>query len=162
MANRSGYWADNYQRSRVSAAEAITKIRSGQRIFIGSSCGEPQRLVRELADNANTFTDLEIVRMFSGESTSLSRIAEVSKSQNLNIRSFYLGSANSKNFEGVLHFITPINLSDVHKLITSRLLPIQVALIQVSPPDEYGWMSLGISVDVTASAAAAAADQEQR
>lgn len=156
MANRSGYWADNYQRSRVSAAAAIARIRSGQRVFIGSFCGEPQRLVRELADNATTFTDLEIVRMFSGESTSLSRIAAVSKSQNLNIRSFYLGSANSKSFKGDLRFITPINLSDVHKLITSRLLPIQVALIQVSPPDDFGWMSLGISVDVTASAAAAA------
>lgn len=156
MANRSGYWADNYQNSRVSAAEAIAKIRSGQRIFIGSSCGEPQRLVRELADNATTFTDLEIVRMFSGESTSLSRIAAASKSQNLNIRSFYLGSANSKSFKGDLRFVTPINLSDVHKLIKSRLLPIQVAMIQVSPPDDFGWMSLGISVDVTASAAAAA------
>jgi acyl-CoA hydrolase/RimJ/RimL family protein N-acetyltransferase len=156
MANRSGYWADNYQNSRVSAAEAVAKIRSGQRIFIGSSCGEPQRLVRELADNATTFTDLEIVRMFSGESTSLSRIAAASKSQNLNIRSFYLGSANSKSFKGDLRFITPINLSDVHKLIKSRLLPIQVALIQVSPPDDFGWMSLGISVDVTASAAGAA------
>ena len=94
--------------------------------------------------------------MFSGESTSLSRIAEKSKSQNLNIRSFYLGSANSDSFKGDLRFITPINLSDIHKLIKSKLLPIQVALIQVSPPDDFGWMSMGISVDVTACAAAGA------
>lgn len=154
--SESGYWADNYQRNRVSIEEAIDKIHSGQRIFIGSSCGEPQQLVKGLADASLKFTDLEIVRMFSGESTSLSKIAEKSKSQNLNIRSFYLGSANSKSFQGDLRFITPINLSDVHKLIKSRLLPIQVAFIQVSPPDDFGWMSLGISVDVTASAAAAA------
>ncbi len=152
----SGYWADNYQRNKLSVEEAIGKIQSGQRVFIGSSCGEPQRLVKGLADASLTFTDLEIVRMFSGESTSLSRIAEKSKSQNLNIRSFYLGSANSKSFQGDLRFITPINLSDIHKLIKSRLMPIQVALIQVSPPDDFGWMSLGISVDVTASAAAGA------
>lgn len=152
----SGYWADNYQRNRLSVEDAIAKIQSGQRIFIGSSCGEPQHLVKGLADASKTFTDLEIVRMFSGESTSLSRIAEKSKSQNLNIRSFYLGSANSNSFKGDLRFITPINLSDVHKLITSRLLPIQVALIQVSPPDDFGWMSLGIAVDVTASAVEAA------
>ncbi len=152
----SGYWADNYQRNRLSIEDAIAKIQSGQRIFIGSSCGEPQRLVKGLADASLNFTDLEIVRMFSGESTSLSKIAEKSKSQNLNIRSFYLGSANSKSFKGDLRFITPINLSDVHKLIKSRLMPIQVALIQVSPPDDFGWMSLGISVDVTASAAAGA------
>ncbi len=151
-----GYWADNYQSNKLSVEDAIAKIQSGQRIFIGSSCGEPQQLVKGLADASRTFTDLEIVRMFSGESTSLSKIAEKSKSQNLNIRSFYLGSANSKSFKGDLRFITPINLSDVHKLIKSKLLPIQVALIQVSPPDDFGWMSLGISVDVTASAAAGA------
>ncbi|KJS00331.1 MAG: acetyl-CoA hydrolase [Desulfobulbaceae bacterium BRH_c16a] len=156
MTSNSGYWADNYQRNRLSVEQAIAKIQSGQRIFIGSSCGEPQRLVKGLADVGRNYTDLEIVRMFSGESSSLSLIAEKSKSQNLNIRSFYLGSANSKSFKGDLRFITPINLSDVHKLIKSRLLPIQVALIQVTPPDDFGWMSLGISVDVTASAAAAA------
>ncbi|MCP3892894.1 MAG: GNAT family N-acetyltransferase [Desulfobulbaceae bacterium] len=149
----SGYWADNYQRNKLSVEEAIGKIQSGQRIFIGSSCGEPQRLVKGLADASLTFTDLEIVRMFSGESTSLSKIAERSKSQNLNIRSFYLGSANSKSFKGDLRFITPINLSDVHRLIKSQVLPIQVALIQVSPPDDFGWMSMGISVDVTGCAA---------
>ena len=152
----AGYWADNYHNNKLSVEDAIAKIQSGQRIFIGSSCGEPQQLVKGLADASLTFTDLEIVRMFSGESTSLSKIAEKSKSQNLNIRSFYLGSANSDSFKGDLRFITPINLSDIHKLIKSKLLPIQVALIQVSPPDDFGWMSLGISVDVTASAAAGA------
>lgn len=156
MMSDAGYWADNYQKNKLPVEKAIAKIQSGQRIFIGSSCGEPQRLVKGLADASLNYTDLEIVRMFSGESTSLSRIAEKSKSQNLNIRSFYLGSANSKSFKGDLRFITPINLSDVHKLIKSRLMPIQVALIQVTPPDDFGWMSLGISVDVTASAAAAA------
>lgn len=152
----AGYWADNYHNNKLSVEGAIAKIQSGQRIFIGSSCGEPQQLVKGLADASLTFTDLEIVRMFSGESTSLSRIAEKSKSQNLNIRSFYLGSANSDSFKGDLRFITPINLSDIHKLIKSKLLPIQVALIQVSPPDDFGWMSMGISVDVTACAAAGA------
>ncbi|MGA7276541.1 MAG: GNAT family N-acetyltransferase [Desulfocapsaceae bacterium] len=156
MRNKSGYWADNYQQNRLSVSQAIAKIQSGQRIFIGSSCGEPQHLVKGLADASLLFTDLEIVRLFSAESTSLSRIADKSKSQNLNIRSFYLGSADSESFKGDLRFITPINLSDIHRLIKSRLLPIQVALIQVTPPDDFGWMSLGISVDVTASAAAAA------
>ena len=152
----SGYWADNYQRNKLSVQEAIGKIHSGQRIFIGSSCGEPQHLVKGLAEASRSFTDLEIIRLFSGETTSLSQIAEQSKSQNLNIRSFYLGSADSQSFKGDLRFITPINLSQVHRLIKSRLLPIQVALIQVTPPDDFGWMSLGISVDVTGSAAAAA------
>ena len=156
MKNRSGYWADNYQQNKLSVDKAIAKIQSGQRIFIGSSCGEPQHLVKGLADASLLFTDLEIVRLFSAESTSLSRIADRSKSQNLNIRSFYLGSAGSESFRGDLRFITPINLSEIDRLIKSRMLPIQVALIQVTPPDDFGWMSLGISVDITAAAAEAA------
>ena len=154
--NKAGYWADNYQQNRLSVEEAIGQIKSGQRVFIGSYCGEPQYLVKGLADASLNYTDLEIVRLFSAESTSLSQIADRSRSQNLNIRSFYLGSANTESFKGDLRFITPINLSDVHRLIKSRLLPIQVALIQVTPPDDFGWMSLGISVDITASAAAEA------
>ncbi len=154
--SKSGYWADHYQENRLSVETAISKIHSGQRIFIGSSCGEPQHLVKGLADASSHYTDLEIIRLFSKESTSLSKIAEKSKSRNLNIRSFYLGSANSKSFKGDLRFITPINISDVHRLIRSRLLPIQVAFIQVTPPDDFGWMSLGISVDITESAAEAA------
>ncbi len=156
MKNRSGYWADNYQQNKLSVDKAIAKIQSGQRIFIGSSCGEPQHLVKGLADASLLFTDLEIVRLFSAESTSLSRIADRSKSQNLNIRSFYLGSAGSESFRGDLRFITPINLSEIDRLIKSRMLPIQVALIQATPPDDFGWMSLGISVDITAAAAEAA------
>ena len=136
---KSGYWADNYQQNKLSVEKAIQKIQSGQRIFIGSSCGEPQHLVKGLADASLHFTDLEIVRLFSAESISLSKIADRSRSQNLNIRSFYLGSANSESFKGDLRFITPINLSEIHKLIRSRLLPIQVALIQVTPPDDFGY-----------------------
>ncbi len=156
MKNKSGYWADNYQQSRLPVDKAIARIQSGQRVFIGSSSGEPQHLVKGLAEASLRYTDLEIVRLFGAESTSLSLIADRSKSQNLNIRSFYLGSANSESFKGDLRFITPINLSEIDRLIKSRMLPIQVALIQVTPPDDFGWMSLGISVDITAAAAEAA------
>ncbi|MEJ2056762.1 MAG: GNAT family N-acetyltransferase [Desulfofustis sp.] len=144
MQNKSGYWADNYQQNRLPVDKAIARIQSGQRVFIGSSSGEPQHLVKGLAEASLRYTDLEIVRLFGAESTSLSMIADRSKSQNLNIRSFYLGSANSESFKGDLRFITPINLSEIDRLIKSRLLPIQVALIQVTPPDDFGWMSLGI------------------
>ncbi len=156
MQNKSGYWADNYQQNRLPVDKAIARIQSGQRVFIGSSSGEPQHLVKGLAEASRRYTDLEIVRLFGAESTSLSMIADRSKSQNLNIRSFYLGSADSESFKGDLRFITPINLSEIDRLIKSRLLPIQVALIQVTPPDDFGWMSLGISVDITAAAAEAA------
>jgi len=91
------YWADNYVEKRCSGKKAIGLIRSGQRVFIGSSCGEPQYLVRELAEAADTFTDIEIVRLLSLESTPLTLIADKTKDQSFNIRSFYLGSAKTKS-----------------------------------------------------------------
>jgi acyl-CoA hydrolase/RimJ/RimL family protein N-acetyltransferase len=147
------YWTDYYVENRRSVEDAIGMIKSGQRVFISSYCSEPQFLIRELGKRAKTFTDIEIVRLFSNESTPLSKMARESQAQNFNIRSFYLGSAKSKTFEDNRRFITPINLSDIPRLFNQKLLPIHVALIQVSPPDDFGWMSLGVSVDITLSAA---------
>ncbi|MGD8846109.1 MAG: acetyl-CoA hydrolase, partial [Desulfobacteraceae bacterium] len=146
------YWADGYIEKRCDPETAIRMIKPGQRVFIGSACGEPQVLVRALVDNAQLFTGLDVVRMMSQESSPLSAVAN--KTEDLmTIRNIYLGSASSKHFSRNLRFVTPMNMSDVPALFNSRKLPINVALIQVSPPDDFGWMSLGISVDVTRAAA---------
>jgi len=149
----TSYWADNYVDKQRGVAAAISLIKSGQRVFVGSSCGEPQHLVRGLSEASGHFTDLEIVRLLSLESVPLTMIADKTRSQSLNIRSFYLGSASSAELRKNLRFFTPINLSEVPRLFKSRKLPLHVALIQVSPPDDFGWMSLGVSVDVTLAAA---------
>jgi acyl-CoA hydrolase len=150
------YWADGYVEKERTGKEAIRLIKPGQRVFIGSSCGEPQHLVRKLAEAAGMFTDIEIVRLLSLESTPLTLIADETKDQSFNIRSFYLGSAKPKSLAKNKRFITPMNLSAVPRLFESKHLPIHVALIQVSPPDDFGWMSLGISVDITLAAAMSA------
>ena len=150
------YWADKYIENRRPAAEALGVIKPGHRVFIGSSCGEPQHLVRELAQASNYFKDIEINRLLTLETTPLTLIANKTKDQSLNIRSFYLGSAKAKGIANNKRFVTPINLSAIPRLFKSRLLPIHVALIQVSPPDDFGWMSLGVSVDITLAAALSA------
>jgi len=150
---KSIYWADNYLEKRRSPEDAIKTIRPGQRVFIGSACGEPQVLVQALADQAHLFSGLEIVRMMSHESAPLTEIANKTYEANFSIRHIYLGSARSESFRNNLRFVTPMNMSEVPSLFKSRKLPIDVAMIQVSPPDDFGWMSLGVSVDVTMSAA---------
>ena len=150
------YWADNYVEKKHSGEKAINLIKPGQRVFIGSSCGEPQHLVKELAAASQRFTDIEIVRLLSLETTPLTLIANETKDQSFNIRSFYLGSAKPKSLVKNKRFITPMNLSEIPRLFKTRRLPINVALIQVSPPDDFGWMSLGISVDITLAAAMSA------
>jgi acyl-CoA hydrolase/GNAT superfamily N-acetyltransferase len=150
------YWADAYLGKRRSAAEAIRMIKSGQRIFIGSACGQPQALVRALSDAAPRLSGLEIVRLLSTEATPLGALADQTQDFALNLRTIYLGAANSEVIARHLRFITPMNMSDVPDLFISKKLPIHAALIQVSPPDDFGWMSLGISVDVTLAAAMSA------
>lgn len=150
---KSLYWADGYLEKRRTAERAIQLIQPGQRVFIGSACGEPQLLVRALAEHADRFTGIEIVRMMSHESAPLTEIATKTYESHLSIRHIYLGSARSESFASNLRFVMPMNMSEIPSLFKSRKLPIDVALIQVSPPDDFGWMSLGVSVDVTQAAA---------
>ncbi|WP_033399106.1 bifunctional acetyl-CoA hydrolase/transferase family protein/GNAT family N-acetyltransferase [Desulfospira joergensenii] len=149
---KPSYWADSFVEKLTDAQGALQHIRPGQRVFIGSSCGEPQHLVNELSRISNRFTDLEIVRLLSIESGPLTRIANKSHSQQMNIRSFYLGSASPKKISRIQRFITPINLSQIPQLFKTGLMPLHAALIQVSPPDDFGWMSLGVSVDINMAA----------
>ena len=152
----STYWADKYVENRRSAQAALSLIKPGQRVFIGSSCGEPQHLVRTLSEMSVYLKDIEINRLMTLETTPLTLIANKTKDHSLNIRSFYLGSAKPKGIARNQRFITPINMSAIPRLFKSRLLPIHVALIQVAPPDDFGWMSLGVSVDITMAAAQSA------
>ena len=82
----SQYWADSYINKRTTAAQAVAHIRSGQRVFVGSGCGEPQELVRALTATANRFSGLEIVRLLSRETASLTAIANKTLDTSLNIR----------------------------------------------------------------------------
>ena len=156
MPSQISYWADDYVKKQKNGPEAIAMIKPGQRVFIGSNCGEPQYLVKCLAERALRLTDLEIVRTMSAKNTPLAMIADASQDQTLNIRSLYLGSASPSTFGTNRRFLTPINLSAVPRLFKSRRMPIHVALIQVTPPDDFGWMSLGLSVDITLAAAQSA------
>ncbi len=153
---REGYWADHYAQNQRSAEAALELIRPGQRVFIGSSCGEPQHLVRALLEAAGHYSDVEIVRLMSLGSNPLTLVADKTQDQSLNIRSFYLGSAKPPPLAEDSRFLTPMNLSDIPRLFKTKQLPIQVALVQVSPPDDFGWLSLGVSVDITLAAAQSA------
>ncbi len=153
---KNSYWPDDYVSKRQSAQQAIQMIKRGQRVFIGSACGEPQTLIKELASQSGNLTDLEIVRLLSLETTPRAFGKDQSISKNFNVRLFYLGSSKSQLLSLNKRFITPVNLSSLPHLFKSRQLPIHVALIQVSEPDDFGWMSLGVSVDVTLAAAQSA------
>jgi acyl-CoA hydrolase/ribosomal protein S18 acetylase RimI-like enzyme len=86
----------------------------------------------------------------------LALMADEYRGHKFHVRSIYQGSDQTKGLRANQRFITPMNLCAVPDLFKKRLFPLHFALIQVSPPDDYGWMSLGISVDVTLAAAQSA------
>lgn len=154
---RTSYWPDEYIQKRRTAKAALNTLRAGQRVFIGSSCGEPQHLVQALVDAGERFSDLEIVRLMSIENSPITRLAlDAQSSTHFSIRNIYQGSATAKHLAANRPFITPMNISTVPGLFYKRHLPLHAALIQASPPDDFGWMSMGISVDVGIAAADAA------
>jgi len=141
-------WQENYRSMIASAEEAIARIRPGQRVFIGTGCAQPQALVKALVNRAAELEDIEIIHLLSLAEPSYGH-KELAK--HFHIHSFFIGSNINETQE--LGDYTPIFLSDIPRLFRSGELPVDVALIQVTPPTEQGMCSLGISVDITKSAA---------
>jgi acyl-CoA hydrolase len=132
-----------------SAAQALSVIESNCRVFVHGSAQTPLYLLRELAKQSNRLTNVELVFI-----TVMGDIG-VDKPQyegifNINCM-FVSGSVRQAVNEGRADFI-PIFLSDIPDLFKNGHLPIDVALVQVSPPDEHGYCSLGVSVDIARSA----------
>ncbi len=133
----------------VSAQEALVKIKQGNRVFLGTGCGEPQHLIRTLIEETNV-QDVILYQMFSG---TLSRYVKDDRFfERFALKLFFISVAmRTTAFEGKIEYI-PVYLSQIPQLFTSHAIGLDVALIQVSPPDEYGYCSLGISLDVTKAA----------
>lgn len=141
--------------SRVAtAAEAIGSIRAGQRVFIGSGCGQPQALVAALLARAEELPDVEIVHLVT---LALPGCRHEELARHFHLRPFFIGDGVSPEMRRHLGGYTPLLLSDIPDLLRSGRLPVDVALLQVTEPDEHGLCSLGISVDVTRCAAENAA-----
>ena len=143
-------WQENYADMIATPKKALAVVRPGQRVFVGTGCGEPQELVSALTARAGQLADVEIVQLFTkGEAPyAEKRLADCFK-----VNSFFIGSNVRKLIQEGLGDYTPILMSDIPRLFHSGQLPIDVALIQVSPPDATGKVSLGISVDIVKSAA---------
>ncbi len=133
----------------ISASEAIAHITNGSRVFIGSGCGEPQHLIHTLARDPGK-QDILIYQMLS---FSLARYMEDEDFlKRFALKLFFISAPmRQAAFEGKIDYV-PVYLSEIPELFNSNQIGLEVALIQVSPPDRFGYCSLGISVDVTRAA----------
>lgn len=125
-------------------------LKSGNRIFIGSNAAVPNALIDDLIANSNQFHDIETVHILT---LSENVWAKPEHKDLFKVNSLFIGGKNIREAiaEGRGDY-TPCFISDVPRLFSENSLPLDVALIMVSPPDEYGYCSLGVSVDIVSSA----------
>ena len=132
----------------VDADKAVANIKSGSRVFIGTGCGEPQHLIRAMVHNAS-LQDIMVYQMLS--STLSEFVDDPSFLQRFSLKLFFISaSMRQAAFDGKIDYI-PAYLSQIPGLFAENRIGLDAALIQVSPPDHFGYCSLGVSVDITRS-----------
>lgn len=142
-------WQDLYESKVVDAPEAMSKIMRGSRVFIGTGCGEPQHLIHAMVADQN-LQDIMVYQMLSF--TLAKYVDDPSFTRRFSLKLFFISRAMRKAaFEGKIDYI-PEYLSQIPRLFASHRIGLDAALVQVSPPDNFGYCSLGVSVDITRSA----------
>ena len=146
-------WLTRYRAKVVTATEAVKAIRPGRRILIGSGAAEPTELVAALVNDADHLADNEIVHLLTLGPAPYVRPEFAARFRHV---AFFIGANVREAAQDGRADFMPVFLSELPRLIQSRRVPIDVALIQVSPPDLRGYVSLGVSVDIVRAAVASA------
>ena len=145
-------WKDIYQQRLMTAAKAVTRIKSGDRITLPDAAAEAKPIINALVENREAYSDVEICHMLSlGGAVYLK--PEYQKHFRHNAQ--FVSQLSRETIRSGHGDLTPCYFSQIPNL-WSRTLPLDVAVIHVSPPDEHGFCSLGVSVDYSLHAARAA------
>ena len=143
-------WKNIYNERKSTPEEAISLVKSGDRLVFGHALGEPDILIHELVNQKERFCDVEIVHMIAlGDSDYCKEDCEGHFKHN----SLFGGPGSRKALNEKRADFTPVFYSEIPRLFYDNILPVDAAFIQIAPPDEEGYCSYGISVDYTAAAA---------
>ena len=146
-------WHITYKHKLVSAFEAVQKVKSGDRVVVGHACGEPQALVHALTERYHELCDVEITHMVAMGN---SPYAQPGMENSFRHNALFVGRSTRQAIAEGRADYTPCFFSEIPRLFKERILPVQVALLQITPPDEHGFCSYGISADYTMAAAQSA------
>ncbi len=142
-------WKDLYNSKLATAAEAVTHIKSGDRVVFGHACGEPKNIVEAMVKNYEQYKNVEIVHMVA---MGKGEYAKPEMAPHFRHNAIFVGGCTRNAIAEGRGDYTPVFFHEVPKLFKKGLLPIDVAMVQVSKPDEHGYCSLGVSVDYTKAA----------
>lgn len=143
-------WHEIYKGRVVNAAEAVRHIKSGNRVVVAHASGSPELLLKALVDNKDAYKNVEIVHMVS---MGASEYCLPGLEKHFIHNSLFAGATTRKAIhDGRAHF-TVSHFSQIPRLFTEKILPVDVTMCMVSRPDEHGFCSFGVSVDYTKPAA---------
>jgi len=143
-------WQADYLGKVQSAEDALACVQSGMRVYIQPGCGEPEALVRALMKRAPFVRNVEVVHLLT---LGCADYVAPEMAGHFRHNAFFIGGNVREAVNDGRADYTPIHLSEVETLFETNAMPIDVALIQVSPPDAHGFCSFGVSVDTTLTAA---------
>ena len=143
-------WADDFRRKLTTAARAVEAVRPGDRVWVQPGCATPEILTQALLERASVLHDVEIVHMLTLGPADYTR-PEYEGSFRHN--GLFLGNNVRSAVAAGRADYTPIFLSEIEALFRSGEMPLDVAIIQTCTPDEYGYLSLGTSIDCALTAA---------
>jgi 4-hydroxybutyrate CoA-transferase len=143
----------DFHTKTVSAGRAIQAIKSGDRVLLEGSLSEPVPLIEALVHERDRFAGVEVITASPMESL---RLIEKDMTSHFRLKTFFARGAGGKNIQSERADYIPVSLWGMVKTIQERVLPIDVALVQVSPPDASGNCSLGINVSYVKPAVEAA------
>jgi acyl-CoA hydrolase len=143
-------WVDDYKKKLATAEEVVSAIKSHDRVYISGNAATPYVLMKALAQRKDELEDVELVHvLLLGEDP----LSKAEMEGHFRHNSLFVGPADRKAInEGRADYV-PIFLHQIPDLFYSDLMPLDVAMLHLSPPDEHGFMSFG--VEVLASKAAA-------
>ena len=144
------HWQSEYRDRLKSPKQALTNVRSGMRVYIQPGCAEPETLVEALLDRAPFVHDVEVVHLLTLGNADY---VKPEMAPHFRHNAFFIGGNVREAVNDGRADYTPVYLSELEQLFESRTMPLDVALIQVSPPDPHGFCSFGVGVDITLTAA---------
>jgi len=143
-------WHDIYKSKLVSAEEAVSNIKSGDRVVVGHASGSPEVLLKAMVENRKAYKDVEIVHMVS---MGVTEYCQPGMERHFVHNSLFAGASSRKAIHDGRAFYTASHFSQIPRLFVERILPVDVTLCMLSTPDEHGYCSFGVSVDYTKPAA---------
>lgn len=141
-------WEHYYRKNLVSANEAVKFVKSGDRVVLGHATGEPQIIVDALVERASELNNVEIVHLVA---MGKGEYSQPEYQNNFRHNALFVGTNTRQAVKEGRADYTPIYFHQVPQLFRTSM-PIDVAMVTVSPPDKYGFVNLGISVDYTLEA----------